>query len=158
MMMRLGKRSVDNFNHISGKFEQVNLYLFHTIKKNLNLKKKNLDFHEIFDRFEQVFKVFIVIFFVKNNLINVYVNIQDSQFQNWVLDQVSNIHTYFYIFFHFSLDFHKRQTASMMRMGKRSVPDTDNQESADRIYRLLMNKRQTSSMMRMGKRSGKLNT
>ena len=66
---------------------------------------------------------------------------------------------YTFIFFsHFSLDFHKRQTASMMRMGKRSVPDTDNQESADRIYRLLMNKRQTSSMMRMGKRSGKLIT
>jgi len=50
-------------------------------------------------------------------------------------------------------DFNKRQTASMMRMGKRSVPDKDNQEAADRIYRLLMNKRQTSSMMRMGKRS-----
>ena len=46
----------------------------------------------------------------------------------------------------------------MMRMGKRSVPDTDDQESADRIYRLLKNKRQTSSMMRMGKRSGKLST
>ena len=42
----------------------------------------------------------------------------------------------------------------MMRMGKRSF-DTDTAESADRIYRSLMNKRQTASMMRMGKRSGK---
>jgi len=55
--------------------------------------------------------------------------------------------------FYRSLDFAKRQTASMMRMGKRSI-DTDTAESADRIYRSLMNKRQTASMMRMGKRSG----
>merc|ERR1712223_2152745 len=51
------------------------------------------------------------------------------------------------------LELNKRQTASMMRMGKRSI-DTDTAESADRIYRSLMNKRQTASMMRMGKRSG----
>merc|ERR1712109_19611 len=51
------------------------------------------------------------------------------------------------------LELNKRQTASMMRMGKRSV-DTDTAESADRIYRSLMKKRQTASMMRMGKRGG----
>jgi len=50
-------------------------------------------------------------------------------------------------------DLNKRQTASMMRMGKRSIPDNENQNSAERIYRLLLNKRQTASMMRMGKRS-----
>merc|ERR1719225_2272203 len=53
--------------------------------------------------------------------------------------------------FHHFLDLNKRQTASMMRMGKRGF-DTDTAESADRIYRSLMNKRQTASMMRMGKR------
>jgi len=51
------------------------------------------------------------------------------------------------------LELNKRQTASMMRMGKRSI-DTDTAESADRIYRSLMKKRQTASMMRMGKRGG----
>merc|ERR1712223_1715191 len=51
------------------------------------------------------------------------------------------------------LELNKRQTASMIRMGKRSV-DTDTAESADRIYRSLMKKRQTASMMRMGKRGG----
>merc|ERR1712241_550891 len=50
----------------------------------------------------------------------------------------------------------------MMRMGKRSTaPDADaddpdtTAESANRIYRMLLNKRQTASMMRMGKRSGR---